>query len=123
VLPKRPMPQWSELKDASSIRAVPQLMPLAGADAASLQRPLPDYPERAPQAVLDEPWRFLLEVEPEGRVRQVLPFSEAMQDAYVADCIEWLREIRFEPVELPDTRWVAVALLFANPVDDGSTTQ
>ncbi|MGA0845278.1 MAG: hypothetical protein ACO3RV_01960, partial [Luteolibacter sp.] len=24
VLPKRPLPQWSELKDASSIRAVPQ---------------------------------------------------------------------------------------------------
>lgn len=119
VLPRRRPPA----PDAATQKTMPQpvLYPLAGLTADELPQELPVFTGDTPPAMLAEPWRFLLRVDSEGRVRDVVPLVGAAGTGH-SPLIGWLRGVRFPTTDAPAERWIALGLGFTNHPTHGSDT-
>jgi hypothetical protein len=99
----------------------PVLYPLSGIDAASLPRELPPFDAVVDPAMAAEPWRFLLRLGAAGEVLDCFPLAGG-DEAGPSVIDGWLRRVSFQPAPAQATRWIAVAVGFANPPADGTDT-
>ncbi len=117
VLPRRRPPAAA----AAVVKTNPQpvLYPLAGLTMNEMPGKLPDFTDEAPPAMTAEPWRFLLRVNPNGRVRDVVPLVGAAGAGH-PPLTAWLRRVGFPPSDETAERWIAIGLGFTNQPVDGS---
>jgi hypothetical protein len=100
----------------------PVLYPLSGIAAASLPQDLPPFDAAIDPAMAAEPWRFLLRLGAAGEVLDCFPLAGG--DAAGPSALDgWLRRVSFQPEPARATRWIAVAVEFANPPADGTDNQ
>jgi hypothetical protein len=117
VLPRhRPPPTTEPMPQP---RSQPALYPLAGLAADDLPQQLPEFAADVPPAMAAEPWRFLLRLDPRGRVRDVISLAGS-SDAGYAKLEAWLRSVQFTAADDPAGRWIAVGLGFTNHSDHGT---
>lgn len=103
---------------AAAPRQVPVLSPLSAGAAAWIPRELPPFDDPALAEITDKPWRFLLRIDPGGRVLDAFPLVDLENDK--PSPIHWLRRVTFTPDSNKSPRWIAVDLSFANQPADGS---
>jgi hypothetical protein len=118
VLPRhRPLPSSRDLPKS---RPQPVLYPLAGLKATDLPENPPEFVAEVPPAMAAESWRFLVRLDAQGRVRDVVSLS-GTPDAGQTALETWLRDVPFpESMDPASERWVAVGLSFINQPPHGT---
>lgn len=103
----------------AALKQVPVLAPLSPGASRWMPRDLPDFTDPVPAGFVGKPMRFLLRLDPSGRVQDVQPLVDLENDK--PSPIRWLRNVTFAPATDSNRkpRWIAVDLSFANQAADG----
>jgi len=118
VFPKS-VPTDKLLENAGRVKLTPQLFPLSGIKAQDLPNPLPDYLGGVEGAVAAASWRFLLELDANGKVGECISLEKG-GDPGALELQKWLQSIRFPAASSPSARWISVGIGFTNQADNGS---
>jgi hypothetical protein len=115
VFPKRSMPPAEP--PPLVVRQVPVLSPLSAGASRWMPRELPEFSDPVPAGSIGKPLRFLLRLDPSGRVLDAQPLVDLEND--MPSPLPWLRRVTFAPEPNKPSRWIAVDLSFANQAADG----
>ena len=98
------------------LRLLPVITALDGIEAQELPETLPDWDQPVTDELASRPWKFLVELDPSGRVRDCVSLAGG-NELSPAELTQWLRGVVFraEPRD-GGRRWVAVAISFQNKV-------
>lgn len=110
VFPKHETP--SAEPPPAVLKQVPVLSPLSAGASKWMPRELPEFAGPVPAELIGKPMRFLLRVDPAGRVLDVQPLVDLENDK--PSPMAWLRRVTFAPDSNKPSRWIAVDLSFAN---------
>jgi len=117
VLPRVAPPEFESL-ESIHVRSLPVLYPLsAGKD--ELPSASPEFDGEVSPEMAYLPWRFLLQVSPEGVVRNAVALVGHNTPGRPV-LVDWLRSHRFPVTDQANDRWVAVAVNFQNQPANGA---
>lgn len=114
VLPYRPL-KIDEPDVAGELKVVPVIHPLDGIRADELPEKLPAWDLPLGEKLTGRAWKFLLELDSDGRVLQLVSLAGG-QELSPRELSTWLRGVVFATKERrkEGPRWVAIALEFEN---------
>lgn len=117
VMPHR-SPAADRGQDIGELRLQPVIRPLDGIGADELPETLPSWDQPVGEALAGRTWKFLVELEPSGRVRQSVSLAGG-QELSPQELTQWLRGVVF-PAKARDKgrRWMAVAIEFENRIKE-----
>lgn len=123
VLPGRGF-DFGPAETTGPLRLVPTLSPVDGISAAELPVQLPPWDQPVTEGLAARSWKFLIELEPNGRVRQCVSLAGG-QELSPPELSAWLRSAVFAAREREQgRRWAAVAVEFENRMqEDGTESQ
>ncbi len=100
-------------------RLAPVLYPLSGIPAARIPRELPPFDGVVDPVMAAESWRFLLHLDPAGRVLDCVSLAGG-DEAGPSVLDDWLRRVSFPPDPARPPVWIAVGVGFSNQATDES---
>lgn len=119
VLPKR-RPASVETRDPVKLTLAPEISPLSGIRAEEIPRDLPPFDTPVDAAMTTETWRFLVRLDAAGHVWDCVSLAGGDENG-PSPMETWLRQVTFNPAPAQPSRWIAVAVGFANqPTTDGT---
>ena len=114
VLPTRPLTGPEGLDDIAELKLLPALRALDGITSEELPEKLPAWNQPVTDVLAGRPWKFLVELDSEGRVRQLASLAGG-QELSPRELSVWLRGATFRTKAREEgNRWVAVAIEFVN---------
>ena len=116
-LPPVAAPKFERM-GAVEVRPQPVLYPLS-VEAVDLPDASPAFDVGVTSEMAAQPWRFLLQVAPDGAVLHAVALIGHNTPGR-AELTDWLQAHRFPPCDRAVGRWVAVAVTFQNIPSDGS---
>lgn len=120
VLPERPLDVTGPVADGNW-RMVPVISVVDGITAGELPAALPDWKGEVAAELVSGQWRYLMELDDQGRVRQCVAMGGGgtVQSPQLAT---WLRSLVFRITPREEgRRWVAIAVAFENRSFDHGT--
>lgn len=111
VFPRRPLPAIAAPSKSES-RPQPMLTPISGISIAEMPSRLPELSAEIVDKALRDSWRFMIHVDPNGRVLDCIALNGTESPATNA-IGEWLRQVEFQ-MQPADDRWFAVDLGIIN---------
>ncbi|MEI6604989.1 MAG: hypothetical protein WCP35_06745 [Verrucomicrobiota bacterium] len=118
VLPRR-VPLATPRHDLPTVRLAPALYPLSAVGTVGLPRDLPVLSGDVDAAMTATDWRFLLHLQANGGVADVVSLTKATGTAS-APLENWLRGVVFDPKLAADGGWLAVGIRFNNQPSNGT---
>jgi hypothetical protein len=117
ILPGISPPDFKPLHTVR-MRPTPSLYPLS-VDASELPETSPPFRVEVTPEMASQPWRFILQVSPDGSVPHAVALIGQNTPGRV-DLADWLQAHRFPATEETRDRWVAIAVTFQNQPDHGT---
>ena len=114
VLPRRALPAIAAPLTSES-RPRPMLTPISGIRAEEMPRELPEFSVEINGKSLRDSWRFMIHVDPNGRVLDCVALNGGESTATSALAV-WLRQVEFRPSADAAARWFAIDLGIVNQV-------
>jgi len=111
VFPRRPLPAIAAPSKSES-RPQPMLTPISGISIAEMPSKLPELSAEIVDKALRDSWRFMIHVDPNGRVLDCVALNGTESPATTA-VGEWLRQVEFQ-IQPAAARWFAVDLGIVN---------
>jgi len=105
-------------QEVRKMKLAPQLYPLSGIAGQELPATLPNFLTAIDGAMASTPWRFLLQLDPQGRVTECLSLGKG-GDPGALELRQWLSSLTFQADEAQASRWISLGLGFTNQADDG----
>ncbi len=106
------------LQNVRKMKLAPQLYPLSGVTEQELPTTLPNFPTAIDGAIASTPWRFLLQLGPQGQVTECLSLGKG-DDPGALELRQWLSSLTFQAAETQTSRWISLGIGFTNQADDG----
>lgn len=113
VLPERSRPSDVDY-GVENLRLAPVISALDGITSAELPKTLPEWNDPVSDLLASRSWRFLVELEGSGRVRECVALAGGNERS-PSELTDWLRGAVFQAKPRQGAfRWVAVAVQFQN---------
>ncbi|MFU8892072.1 MAG: hypothetical protein ACNA8L_00445 [Luteolibacter sp.] len=117
ILPAVRPPSFQSM-NALRLRTVPVLQSLSSG-MGDLPDASPPFEGEVTSEMVAHPWRFLLQISPEGMVRNAVALTG--QNVPGRPALKgWLESHRFPSIDQPNDRWMALTVSFQNQTDDGA---